>query len=43
MESFNGIQFNAPPGSCQPCPYIVKMDAEWKYIMADEWVYQFSR
>lgn len=28
MESFNGIQFNAPPGSqAQPCPYIVKMDA----------------
>ena len=28
MESFNGIQFTAPPGSqAQPCPYIVKMDA----------------
>ena len=28
MESFNGIQFTAPPGSqAQPCPYIIKMDA----------------
>ncbi|MDD3005506.1 T9SS type A sorting domain-containing protein [Flavobacterium sp.] len=28
MESFNGVQFTAPPGSqAQPCPYIVKMDA----------------
>lgn len=28
MESFNGIQFNAPPGSqSKPCPYILKMDA----------------
>ena len=28
MESFNGIQFTAPPGSqAKPCPYIVKMDA----------------
>ena len=27
MESFNGIQFNAPPGSqSKPCPYILKMD-----------------
>ena len=28
MESFNGIQFTSPPGSqSQPCPYMVKMDA----------------
>lgn len=28
MESFNGIQFTTPPGSqSQPCPYILKMDA----------------
>lgn len=28
MESFNGIQFNAAPGSqFKPCPYIVKMEA----------------
>jgi hypothetical protein len=28
MESFNGVQFTAPPGSqSKPCPYIVKMDA----------------
>lgn len=28
MESFNGVQFTAPPGSqAKPCPYILKMDA----------------